>query len=73
MKAISLTVLIAMFLAFAAAPSFAIMRAKSHHGAVMSGHGRYVKVACPVGTCSMAGTSEAYHVEYCSKANCRKK
>ena len=31
MKAFSLTVLIAMFLLFAVEPSFAYMRAKSHH------------------------------------------
>jgi hypothetical protein len=31
------------------------------------------KVACPVGTCSKIGTSDAYDIRYCSKANCRKK
>jgi hypothetical protein len=35
--------------------------------------GACTKVTCPVGTCSKAGTSDAYDVRYCSAANCRKK
>jgi hypothetical protein len=75
MKAISLTVLIAMFLAFAsgAEAQETYRRAKSHHGAIMSGKDPDAKTACPVRTCSMAGTSYARDVRNCSAANCRKK
>jgi hypothetical protein len=86
MKAISLTVLIAMFLAFAsdAEAQETYNRAKSHHGGAMSGKAsNYLspegyeaklkpKTACPVRTCSMAGTSYAHDVRNCSAANCRK-
>jgi hypothetical protein len=86
MKAISLTVLIAMFLAFAsdAEAQETYNRAKSHHGGAMSGKAsnylspedyqgkRKPKTACPARTCSMAGTSYARDVRNCSAANCRK-
>jgi hypothetical protein len=75
MKTISLTVLIAMFLAFAAEPSFAFRPAKGNASSKMSGRdysGYGTKVACPVGACSMAGTSYATNIKNCSAANCRK-
>jgi hypothetical protein len=88
MKAISFTVLIAMFLAFAsdAEAQETYNRAKSHHGGAMSGKAsNYLspedyqakrnvkpKTACPTRTCGMAGTSYAYDVRNCSAANCRK-
>jgi hypothetical protein len=30
------------------------------------------KVTCPPGTCSKAGTKEAFDARFCSKANCKK-
>ena len=77
MKAISLTVLIAaMFLAFAsdAEAQETYRRAKSHHGAIMSGKDpdNYAPKRCPVRTCSQAGTSTARDIRNCSAANCRK-
>lgn len=74
MKLISLTVLIAMF-AFAsvAEAQETYRRAKSHHGAIMSGKDPDAQTACPARTCSMAGTSYARDVRNCSAANCRKK
>lgn len=34
--------------------------------------GTCTKVTCPVGTCSKAGTADAYDVRYCSAKNCKK-
>jgi hypothetical protein len=31
------------------------------------------RVSCPAGTCSKAGTADAYDIRNCSKTNCRKK
>jgi hypothetical protein len=34
--------------------------------------GACTKVSCPAGTCSKLGTSDAYDVRNCSRANCKK-
>jgi hypothetical protein len=87
MKWISSSLLAAMALAILALSISAPVLSSGAYASKMNGKGtgcsdRYCrginspkngqKVACPVRTCSMAGTPYAHDISNCSAANCRK-